>query len=592
MPDYHEAHLTMARLLLLALLAVPACGPSAAPRPEPKPGPEPKPRKEPPTPRLAVLVVFDQLRGDYLPRWRPLFRKDGFVRVMDDGAWFSDCHYPYVNTMTGPGHASIATGALPSVHGIVANEWYVPGVGNTQYCAGSSRYEQVPPSTEKLKPGRIPTSGSPEPLLAPSLGEALKKATKGKGKVVALSLKDRSAILPAGRRVDGLAPDAVYWVDKDGRFVTSTYYRDAPHAWVKELNASGLAMSWLGKEWTRLRDDIDYDKHAGPDDCEGEGVKDLLSRTFPHRFDGGKKKEPDRADYMKQVAASPMGNDLLMACVRKAIDAEGLGSRDTPDFLSVSFSSNDLVGHAWGPDSHEVLDVTLRSDLIVRDLIGLLDEKVGKGRYVLALTSDHGICPLPESPGSKEKGAQRVMMARLMDAADALLDSRWPGPTSRERPPQWVEAMQSNMVFLDRRILSNRGVKPEEAAEVLAKWLPKQPGILAAYTHAQLSGELPKDDAVGRMIQASFHPDRVGDVFVSLKPYCLWDRYSSGTSHGTLHPYDTHVPLIVYGARVKPGERKERSSPLAAAAILAAGLKIDPPAQASARVPEGLFAAE
>ncbi len=573
----------MSRLLLFALIAVPACGPRPVPTPEP--GPQAKTEK----PRLAVLVVFDQMRGDYPSRWRELYGKDGLVRLTDGGAWFQNCHYPYANTLTAAGHATMSTGAVPAVHGVIANDWYVPGPGNTQNAVTSMRFEQVPPVTAKPKPNDKPRQGgTPELLLAPSFGEALKKATAGLGKVVALSLKPRSAILPAGRRDGKSGPDAVYWADNEGRFVTSTYYRDAPHAWVRELNASGLSLSWMGKEWTRLRPDVDYDRHAGPDDGEGEGVKDLLTRTFPHAFDGGKKK--DKAGYIDQLGRSPMGSEWLLAAVKKAVEAEGLGTRDVPDFLSVSFSSNDLVGHAFGPDSHEVLDATLRADLIVRDLLGFLDEKVGAGRYVLVMTADHGICPLPEASRGRKIDAGRIPIEKFMETANAMLEARWPGPPTK-KTPKWIEASPSLMLYLDRKIIATRGAKPDEVAETLAKWLPTQPGIQAAYTHSRLSGEMPQEDAIGRMVQASFHPDRSGDVMLVLKPHYLFsDKELRGTTHGSPHPYDTWVPLVAYGAGVKPGVREGRVSPQAAAVILAAGLGIAPPAKAAVEVPHGLFA--
>jgi predicted AlkP superfamily pyrophosphatase or phosphodiesterase len=535
----------------------------------------------PQKPRLVVLVVIDQFRGDYLQRWGDLFEKGGFERLMSEGAWFQNCHYPYANTMTGPGHATLATGCWPATHGIVANDWYERRAGKV-YCASLPRYEQVPPASDKKKDEKA--GAAPGRLLAPTVADALKEATKGKARVVALSLKDRSSVLPGGRN-----PDVCYWVDNEGRFVTSTYYRDSPHSWVTDLNRSGIPDRWHGRSWERLRDNVDYVKRAGIDDGPGEGKGSKQGRTFPHPFDGGPKRL--KKDYHAAVANSPFGNELLLEATRRAIDAEHLGMRDTPDLLSVSFSSNDLVGHTWGPDSQEVLDTTLRTDLIIKELLKLLDEKVGKGSWTLVLSADHGICPLPEASRVAGRYAQRIDPGPLFKNAEAYLDKMF-GEVKRKKDGTggWIESNLSNMVYFNRKLLSARKVKQADAETVLARWFVEQPGIQAAYTRTQLLAGDFGLDAIGKQVRASFRPERSGDVMLVVKPYCLLTKELTGTTHGSPHEYDTHVPLVVYGPGVKAGIRRDRVSPEAAAVILASALAIDPPAQARVVVPEGLFA--
>ena len=311
-------------------------------------------------PKLVVLLVFDQMRGDYPSRWYDLYPEGGFRRLAGRGAWFTECHYPYANTMTGPGHATLATGCPPRKHGIVGNEWFDGARGKTVSCVGAGRYDMIPPPVVDpdvkvdKDADKKPKSVSPEQLLSPTLADAIKKHLGKGSRVVALSLKDRSAVLPGGR-----SPDACYWADAAGRFVTSTYYRDRVHPWAAEFNKASYGDRWLGKTWDRLRADVDYEKWSGPDDVPGEGKGSMQGRTFPHPFDGGAKKS--LKVYRAAVANSPMGNELLWEFAKRAIDGERLGTRETPDFLSLSFSSNDLVGHTWGPDSQEVLDTTLRS---------------------------------------------------------------------------------------------------------------------------------------------------------------------------------------------------------------------------------------
>src|SRR5262249_54320660 len=205
-------------------------------------------------PRLAVLVVFDQLRGDYLQRWQELYAPDGgFHRLHREGAWFQNCHYPYAHTVTAAGHASLLTGCSPDRHGIVGNEWYDRSAGAKVYCV-AEHYEQVPAGASGSRHG----GGSPGRLLAPTVGDQLQPPTGGQARVVSLSFKDRSAVLPAGRR-----PDACYWLDTGtGNFVTSIYYRGRPHSWVTEFNNGRPADRWRGQVWNRLLPDLDYERYS------------------------------------------------------------------------------------------------------------------------------------------------------------------------------------------------------------------------------------------------------------------------------------------------------------------------------------------
>jgi hypothetical protein len=537
------------------------------------------------TPRLLVLVFFDQLRGDYLTRWDALFGEGGFHRLEKDGAWFPNCHYPYSDTVTAVGHASVATSCSPRTHGIIGNDWYDRAAGASVYCVSSERYQRVPPDALRVKTetDKKKTKGlSPERLLAPTLGDALKEATGGKGRVVSLSLKDRSAVLPGGQR-----PDACYWMDlTNGQFVTSTYYRDALHPWVAEFNRSGVIDAWVGKKWTRLREQLDYEKHSGPDDAAGEGTL-LFTRTFPHALGNGGVLNAKTA-YYGALYNSPFGNNVLLALARRAIEAEKLGQHDQADLLCLSFSSNDAIGHCWGPDSQEVLDVTLRTDAIIKELLATLDRQVGKGRYVLVLTADHGVCPLPEAARRRGEAALRIDPTALLKKASAYLCERFQVPAEDTR---WLETSEGPWLYLNRGLLSRHHLKQSEVETALANWLAKQPGILRTYTRSQLLAGIAAEDAIGQSVLRSFFPAHSGDVCLIVKANHLLTTWLTGTNHGTPHPYDTHVPLLVYGAGVRPGVRREALTPLAAAVILARAVGIKPPAKAEAKLPADLFLA-
>ncbi|HJZ60294.1 MAG TPA: alkaline phosphatase family protein [Gemmataceae bacterium] len=542
--------------------------------------------------KLAVLVVFDQMRGDYLEKWKPLFAKGGFARLQDEGAWFVNCHYPYAITTTGPGHASILSGTCPDRHGIINNEWSEKG--RSVYCAGDERYQLVP-APLVVKPGAKPKPiGTPERLLAETLADVLKRAHGAKAKVFGLSLKDRSAILPIGKR-----PDGAYWFD--GRFVTSTYYAEAVHPWVAEFNRSGAAERWFGKEWTRFRPDLDYEKYSGPDDVVGEGrrvtAKDtespVFGRTFPHPLGAGDEKAGPK--YYEGLACSPHGNDLLLELTKACVIAEDLGKDDVPDLLVVSFSSNDLIGHIWGPDSQEVLDVTLRSDALMAELLGFLDEKVGKGNYALAVTADHGICPLPEVSAGKGLDAKRIDPKAFQAGIENHLKMTF-GPAcdagADDEPKAasgWVEAFAAPWIYINPRLAKAAGKTPAEVARTLADYLAKQPEVFRVFTREDLAAEFPEGDPVGRRVKRSFHPDRSGDVYVVLRPYYLLSSpLAPGTNHGTPHDYDTYVPLLVYGPGVSGGRRDESVTPQATAAVFARFLGLRPPSSAEFPVPATL----
>ncbi|MCS7045468.1 MAG: alkaline phosphatase family protein, partial [Gemmataceae bacterium] len=360
--------------------------------------------------RLAVVLVFDQLRGDYLDRWKDLFTDGGFKRLTTEGAWFANCHYPYSDTVTAPGHASLVTGSTPSRHGIIANDWYDRSKREMTTSTEDERYQLLPTPAKQVR------GASPWRRREETIGEVLQKM-RPKARVVSLSIKERAAILLAALR-----SSICYWFNVyQGGFVTSTYYRDQPHAWVTAFNKTRSADAWVQQSWERLMPQIDYAKYSGPDDVAAEGVGYLQGKTFPHPFAAAKEKSDK--DYYYAVANSPFGNELLWSFAKVCIEAEKLGRGPDPDLLCLSFSCNDIVGHCWGPDSQEVLDITLRSDRLVKELLDYLDSKVGRGQYIVALSADHGVCPIPELSLQLGKKAGRISPEILSSTATQALQS-------------------------------------------------------------------------------------------------------------------------------------------------------------------------
>jgi len=570
-------------VVLVLLLAAIAAAVGAALRTwksEPPDGPHPRVR-------LAVLVIFDQMRGDYPERWKPLFGSSGFVRLQTAGASFTNCHYPYAITTTGPGHASILSGTCCDKHGIINNNWFEGG--GTVYCAGSSRYEFVPGPTPKGK-----DVGHPERLLAETLADVL-TSVHPRAKVFGLSLKDRSAILPTGKH-----PTGAYWFN--GKFVTSTYYSDRPHEWVDEFNRSRVADRYFGKDWVRFRDDIDYEKWSGPDLGPGEGKGVSVTAKgdpargwsqgieFPHPNTGGRS-QPG-SEYYSTLANSPFGNELLLEFAKKCVVAEQLGADDIPDLLVLSFSANDPVGHTWGPDSQEVFDITLRSDVVMAELLSFLDRQVGAERYLLAVTADHGAGYLPEASRARGLDAKRVDPKMIQKEIEDHLTRTFgaaAGPVKSDKKPAWIEAQVLPWIYLDPRVCAAARRSRAEVAASVVEFLTKRPEFARAFSRADLEGDSPADDHIRTLVKRSYHPARSGDVFLVLKPYHIPSAaIGTGTTHGSPHDYDRHVPLMVIGPGVVGGSKSEPTTPQATAAIFAQWLDVRPPKFAEFPVPESL----
>jgi arylsulfatase A-like enzyme len=543
-------------------------------------------RPEPP--KLAVLIVFDQMRGDYLPKWDALFGEGGFKRLQKEGASFSECHYPYAFTFTAPGHASLVTGCSPRRHGIIANDWFDPALGKLATSV-------TPPAKDAA------TREGPYRRKEESIGEVLRRATLGKGRVVSLSIKDRAAILLAALR-DCLC----FWLNANtGDFVTSPYYQAKPRGdWVEAFNADrkAHAQKWLGGEWRRFKEDPElYRKVAGEDDVPFEGVGYQQGRTFPHPFPvvPTKKDPTGMRNYYDAVSASPAGNELLLALATVAIEKEQLGKGEATDLLCLSFSSNDLVGHTWGPDSQEVFDITLRSDALVKELLDFLDARVGKGRYVVAVTADHGVSPIPEVARQQGKDAGRVEPVTFVGDAAKYLNTEF----GQQLPaPSWLDGIDDEKkietwFYLKRETLTELKLDRAVVEKKLAGWLATQGGIQVVFTRTELEAKDPPADALAEKVWRSFDPERGPDVWAVLKPYYMLSRKivsdkvnpTYRTTHGTPHPCDTHVPLLVMGPRIGPGVRDEPITPLAMANILAEAMGIPRPKGATAPVPAGLF---
>lgn len=500
-------------------------------------------------PSLVVVLTVDQFRADYLTRFGEFLSPGGFKLLLDGGANFADCRYRHAVTKTAAGHAVVLTGVHADVHGIINNAWVDRTTLKRMNCVEDNTVQILGrPEVAgggRLPAGAMPMGASPRQLLATTVGDELKLARDGRAKVIGISSKDRSAILLAGKLAD-----AAYWMDK-GRIVTSTHYMKELPAWVRAFNDAGRVDSFFGRTWDRLLSAEAYDRIQGPDAAPGEAAEHGMGITFPRRVDGGA--ATITPAYYEAFENSPFKNEVLLDFARTAIEEEKLGQRGVTDVLCLSFSTNDTVGHNYGPDSHEVMDITLRTDRMLAELFKLLDARVGLRRCTIVFTADHGIAPLPERVKRLGPGvsAGRVDNVLLLKTCEAALDKAY-GPLADGR--RWLVVDENALLFL-RGVLEEKQVKRQDAENVVRDALLTVEFVATAYTRTDMeAGRITGEYAAETL--RSFHRDRSGDLYYQMKPF--WVDRKTGTNHGTPYVYDVHVPLLWYGAGVKPGVYRER----------------------------------
>lgn len=493
-------------------------------------------------PRLTVVIVIDQFRHDYLERWEDLFVEGGFRRLMEGGAWMTDATYEHVHASTSPGHSVITSGSYAYRTGMIANSWY-----DREH--ERRRNSLVDPEHRIL--GRDPDPWmrtSPRELVGSTLAAELRMSTRFRGKYFAISMKDYSAMISAGKL--GVA----FWYESAiGEFTTSDFYMDALPDWVEAFNNRKLPEGYFGEQWERLLDPSVYEERAGIDARPNEEDNRESGITFPHTVTGGL--ERPGPSFYGAFKHTPWSNDVELEFARSLIVEEGLGEDPVPDILVVSLSANDYVGHAFGPFSHEVLDVTLRTDRQLAELFAFLDGRIGLDNSLLVLTADHGVAPLPEETSGNGIAAARVPPEELAAIVEEHLDDELGEDV-------WVHYLNQSGLYLNHDAIARHRLRHEDVEEASAEVLMEHPGVAIAYTRTRiLEGRLP-DTPLSRRVTRSFFADRSGDVIVVAAPFhLLFDEYSeqpSGTSHGQPYDYDLHVPLLFHGPWVEPGRYRHR----------------------------------
>jgi hypothetical protein len=491
--------------------------------------------------RLVLLIAVDQFRFDYLTRFRADYT-DGLKRLLTEGAVFTDANLEHYPTVTAVGHATMLSGATPSVSGIIGNDWFDRASGAT--------VTSVSDSTVTIL-GAAGAGASPRRLLVSTLGDEIKMSSRfSKGsahapRVLGLSLKDRSAIMPPGR-----SADASYWWDtQTGNFVTSTYYVPELPPWVRAFNDRKAPDTLAGRTWMLL---------ARPT----TSVRQLPADHTQALYDS--------------IYSSPFGNNLLVSFANSALTAERLGQRGATDLLSVSFSSNDSVGHTRGPDSAEVRDIAVKTDRVIGQLLSRVDTLVGLQHVLVALTADHGVAPLPEL--SKERGLPggRITSKELFGPIQQALEAKY-------GQGKWVLSTAGSSPYLNYELMDKLRLDPAEVRRTAAEAAAAVPHVAQVYTRDQLQRGEVSTDRIAQRVLRGFNQQRSGDLEILLEPY--WMRQAPpGTTHGTPYNYDAHIPLILMGARIKPGEYSDHVALNDLAPTLATLVGVEIPAGSSGRV--------
>ncbi len=506
-------------------------------------------------PKLVVGIMIDQMRWDYLYRFYDRYSADGFKRLLNQGFSCENTFIPYTPTYTAAGHACVYTGSVPAINGIVGNNWYRRDLKRSWYCAED---------TTVLSVGSTSSAGkmSPRNMWTTTITDELRLATNFASKTIGIAIKDRGAILPAGH-----SANAAYWFDNAvGGWITSNYYMEDLPEWVKKLNAKKLPDQYMAKDWNTLYPINTY-KQSTADEKEYEGRIGGEDNTFPHTTS---KIEANRK--YESFKTTPYGNTYTFDMAKAAIEGEKMGQRNVTDFLAVSFSSTDYVGHTFGPNSIEIEDTYLRFDKELGDFLKHLDTKLGKGQYLVFLTADHAVAHVP---GFMK---ENKIPAGTFDDEDVR---KWINETAEKKYgiKEAIEKVINYQLFFNFDAVEKLTKDTKVEFEVFKRWLiaelGKHPAIMSAFDLHEI-GEAPIPSKIREMVKNGYNQKLSGDVQFIFMPQ-WFDGGKTGTTHGAWNPYDSHIPLLWYGWKIKPGKTNRETYMTDIAATVAALLRIQMP---------------
>ncbi len=486
--------------------------------------------KNNPKPKLVIGIVVDQMRWDYVNRFKPFFTSNnGFLRFVNDGATCNNTLIPYVPTVTACGHTCVYTGSTPSIHGITGNSWFDNVKQRTVYCVEDNAVQTLGSTNNSA--GQM----SPVNVWTSTLGDELKLASNFKSKVYGISIKDRGAIIPAGHAANG-----AYWYDsKSGNFISSTYYGQSLPTWVTNYNALHRPDSLYNQNWNLSLPSSIYEANCDTDENKYEGTPfGKEAKHFPYSL-----KEYIGKDYGK-IASTPYGNNLVIELAKQALLNEQLGKDAITDMLAISFSSPDYIGHSFGPDSWETLDGYIKLDETIADFFSFLDEQVGKDNYTVFLTADHAVANIPAFAKKHNLPGDNYDDGALKNDILACL-------SSNNLNPKIISAVSEYNIYFNHSLMDSLNITSDKLTSILTNYLEKKPLVLQVI-ESRKAAYAPLPQSLRERIVNGFTPQRSGDLMLLTKSGVV-DGYPTGTSHGVLYNYDAHIPLLWYGAGIKKG---------------------------------------
>jgi len=481
-------------------------------------------------PKLVVGIVVDQMRWDYVNKFKPFFKtQNGFLHFINQGATCDNTMIPYVPTVTACGHASVYTGSVPALNGIAGNDWYDNFLQRKVYCVEDKNVATV--GSNSVVTGQI----SPINLWTTTIGDELKLATNFKSKVIGVSLKDRGAVLPAGH-----AADAAYWFDSlSGNFITSTYYAKALPNWLTDYNNEHHADSLYSKGWKLSLANNVYENNCDGDENDYESKPfGSTEKHFPYDFSVFVGK-----DY-KKIATTPMGNNLVIDVAKKALQNENLGKDDITDLLTISFSSPDYIGHSFGPNSWETMDGYVKLDEILADFFTFLDKQVGKDNYTVFLTADHAVANIPAYATKHNLPADKYEYHTIKNDLSNFL-------IANNINPRLIAYVGDNNIYFNHPLMDSLHITNEYLTPLISNYLEKKSTVLQVVENRK-AAFAPLPQIAREKIVNGFNTQRGGDLMILTKSGVV-DGYATGTSHGVLYNYDAHIPFLLVGNGIKQG---------------------------------------